>query len=111
MNLVIDLMAIMLQLSLELFETPFNLHFMSYIVFLNTLALDQNASSEDQEALYITCHISILKRQSGEDGDHPWYDSSNLQWLLLLLYLRYAWKELLLEGIILRVRNFDKLFF
>jgi hypothetical protein len=55
--------------------------------------------TEDQEALYITSQISTADSQKaigqamGEDGEHPRYDNSNLQWLLILLYLRYAWTE------------------
>jgi hypothetical protein len=76
---------------------------MSYIVFLSNpwIKLQVRNLSEDQEALYITCQISSTDSHQaiglamGEDGDgeHPWYDNSNLEWLLLLLCLRYAWKE------------------
>lgn len=106
MNLVIDLMAIMLQLSLELFETPFNLHFMSYIAFLNTLGSKYKFGGSRSTVHNLPYFYSqkAIGLATGEDGDHPWYDSSNLQWLLLLLCLIF---KVCLERIDVGRHNFE----
>jgi hypothetical protein len=59
MDSVIELMAIMLQLSHELFETLFDLHYELYCLLKHPwIKMQVRNRSEDQEAPYITCQIS-----------------------------------------------------